>query len=205
MACHVSDYVTGHVAAHRPEASQREQDSAETLLANSNTRVQVHRAVQLISSLLVTVGFILPFTSFVAYEEQHGAKEAGLTSIHKALGITIMSGLGCHILLTLLRPKPDHERRWVWNLAHWWLGRGVWALALANVGIGIALWRRATGGSGAEWIIPLVALALGYFVLHLFLVRKGRLAAQYESPSGGLAKGLPSSSEMAQVREAAYA
>lgn len=154
--------------------------------------------MQVGASVLIISGFILPFTSFEVYEEQSGREEVegGLTEVHRNLGIFLISLLSAHLLLTLIRPKPDAPKRWIWNYAHWWAGRLLWLLALVNVCIGITLWRRVTSGSGAEWIVPLVLLVVGYIVLHVYLTRRGRLEAygdQHLNISG------QSSAELAQV------
>lgn len=84
-----------------------------------------------------------------------------------------MAVLAAHLVLALIRPAPDAPRRRAWNLAHWWAGRGLAALALANVCVGITLWRRASGGSGAEWIVPLVLFLLAWTAAAAYLTING--------------------------------
>lgn len=149
----------------------------------TNTRItglwfQVHRAVQMLATLFITIGFILPFTTFEAgkgdSEAGSGGQEDSLLEAHETMGVALMVLLGTHICVAVARPKPEHPKRMYWNWVHWWTGRGLWALALVNICIGISLWRRATGGSGAEWIVTLVVFIVGWTVASAVLHVKGR-------------------------------
>ncbi|EFJ46106.1 hypothetical protein VOLCADRAFT_121096 [Volvox carteri f. nagariensis] len=141
---------------------------------------QVHRAVQMVAVMLIVTGFILPWTSFNSKDEEevmgidHEESMASdlLLESHMTLAIALMVIVGLHIAIAMLRPKPDTPRRWMWNLVHWWTGRGLALMAGVNVVIGIMLWRRASGGSGLEWIVPLVLLAVGWIGLALWLERR---------------------------------
>ncbi|GLC44511.1 hypothetical protein PLESTF_000552500 [Pleodorina starrii] len=154
---------------------------------------QVHRAVQLLAVVLITAGFVLPWTSFDSYDEEqiigseHEASMGSdmLVETHERLAIALMTALGLHIFVAVLRPKPDAPRRGLWNLVHWWTGRGLAALAGVNVAIGIALWRRASGGSGAEWIIPGVLFAAGWVCLAVWMERRAPEGLGREGGSQG--------------------
>ncbi len=146
---------------------------------------------------MIVTGFVLPWTSFDSQDEQevlgihHAAHMESdvLLKSHETLAITLMTVLGLHIVVALLRPKPDAPGRWIWNLAHWWTGRGLAVVAVINVAIGIALWARVSGGSGAEWVVPLVLLAVGWLVLAVWLERRGPPGLGREPGAGGGTKG----------------
>ncbi|GIL86228.1 hypothetical protein Vretimale_13771 [Volvox reticuliferus] len=145
---------------------------------------QIHRAVQMIAVVLIIAGFVLPWTSFDSNDEQqiigvdHETRMSSdpLLSSHEALAIMLMVVLGLHIIVAIVRPKPDAPRRRVWNMVHWWTGRSLALIAVVNVLIGITLWRRVSGGNGIEWIIPLVVLATGWLGLAIWL--------EFRAPTG---------------------
>ncbi|KAG2447264.1 hypothetical protein HYH02_007594 [Chlamydomonas schloesseri] len=141
---------------------------AFTPLALAGLWFQVHRAVQMLAAVLIVTGFVLPWTSFDS-SDAHVAQGTGhddyisedpLLESHERLAITLISGLGLHVVLAVLRPSPDAPRRWIWNLVHWWTGRILALLAGVNICLGISLWRRVGGGSGSEWVVPLVLFAV---------------------------------------------
>ncbi|KAG2434145.1 hypothetical protein HXX76_007872 [Chlamydomonas incerta] len=137
-------------------------------LALAGLWFQVHRAVQMLAAVLIVTGFVLPWTSFDS-TDAHEAQGTGhddyiaddpLLESHERLAITLISGLGLHVVLAVLRPSPDAPRRWIWNLVHWWTGRLLALLAGVNICIGISLWRRVGGGSGSEWVAALVVFTV---------------------------------------------
>ncbi|KAK9799815.1 hypothetical protein WJX73_003111 [Symbiochloris irregularis] len=58
--------------------------------------------------------------------------------VHRAIGITVIAIAAVQVVAAVAwRPKPEHRHRWIFQLHHWWIGRSVAALAIANVYIGI--------------------------------------------------------------------
>ncbi|GLI68346.1 hypothetical protein VaNZ11_012748 [Volvox africanus] len=157
---------------------------------------QVHRTVQVVAVVLITAGFVLPWTSFDSNDEQqvlgvdHETRMSSdpLLSSHETLAITLMVVLGLHIIVAIIRPKPEAPRRRIWNMVHWWTGRGLALIAGVNVVIGITLWRRVSGGNGVEWIVPLVVLVTGWLGLTSWLERRAPTGlgreGSYAPPTG---------------------
>ncbi|KAG2491830.1 hypothetical protein HYH03_009787 [Edaphochlamys debaryana] len=137
---------------------------------------QAHRAVQALACVLIYAGFILPYTSFDSTDEDEAAETTHedrlrdpLLQTHASFAITLVSVLGCHLAIALVRPKPDSPRRWIWNLLHWWAGRTLVLLAVVNVCIGVSLWRRVSASSGAGFLCALLVFGVGYAGLSLWL------------------------------------
>ena len=75
---------------------------------------QVHRTVQGLAALLITIGFILPFTTFEAGQGEAGSEggpEDPLLEAHERLAVALMVLLGLHICVAVARPKPEHPKR----------------------------------------------------------------------------------------------
>ncbi len=77
---------------------------------------------------------------------------------------------------------------------HWWTGRALALLAVVNVCLGISLWRRVSGGTGAEWLVPLVLFGVGWAVLALWLERRAPPGLGREGGTHLLGQGGSSSS-----------
>ncbi|PNW72324.1 hypothetical protein CHLRE_16g672850v5 [Chlamydomonas reinhardtii] len=146
-------------------------------LALTGLWFQVHRAVQMLATVLIVTGFVLPWASFDSTDAEaaqgtghdDSIEDDPLLENHERLAITLITGLGLHVVLAVLRPGPDAPRRRIWNLVHWWTGRGLVLLAGVNICLGISLWRRVSGGSGSEWVVTLILFAVLWLGLAAWL------------------------------------
>jgi uncharacterized membrane protein len=142
-----------------------------------------HIALQLTAAGLMVAGCVMGFLI------RGGSSRF---STHRALGITLIVALATQMLLGIARPgKASHLRR-TWNLAHWWNGRAVLAIGIANVYVGLTeVYQGDTTGGVIAFSVVLGAV-LGAFLLweacaYARLPPPGHMAYCADTPANGRA------------------
>ncbi|MEW5318282.1 MAG: hypothetical protein WDW38_009515 [Sanguina aurantia] len=128
---------------------------------------QLHRGIQAAAALLALIGFIIPFSTFGAGFELDSSDTP--TTIHSTLGALMMLLLSIHVTLAFFRPAPDTPSRYLWKALHFWNGSVLLFFSVANIGLGVLLYRHHFDSSGIRWIIPAILLLVFYSVLNVAL------------------------------------
>ncbi|XP_010889424.1 putative ferric-chelate reductase 1 isoform X2 [Esox lucius] len=100
-----------------------------TTLLGQSVWFQVHRALMILTVLLTSVGFMLPFIYRGGWSKRAGS--------HPYLGCTVMALSVIQPIMALVRPAQDSSRRNIFNWAHWGTGTTVQILAVAAIFLGI--------------------------------------------------------------------
>lgn len=116
---------------------------------------KLHRGIQIL-------GFALTIIAFIIILETGSHTEHA----HMGIGITVVILTTIQVIVAIFRPHKDAPRRWLFNLFHWWNGRGLLVLALINCFIGLGILRTSDGykaALGTIWgTIALVYLVSSY-------------------------------------------
>uniref|UniRef100_A0A3P8ZDG4 Uncharacterized protein n=1 Tax=Esox lucius TaxID=8010 RepID=A0A3P8ZDG4_ESOLU len=99
-----------------------------TTLLGQSVWFQVHRALMILTVLLTSVGFMLPFIYRGGWSKRAGS--------HPYLGCTVMALSVIQPIMALVRPAQDSSRN-IFNWAHWGTGTTVQILAVAAIFLGI--------------------------------------------------------------------
>ncbi|XP_036378251.1 putative ferric-chelate reductase 1 [Megalops cyprinoides] len=94
---------------------------------------QVHRALMILTVLLTTVGFVLPFVYRGGWSRRAGT--------HPYFGCIVMALAVIQPLMAVLRPPPDSSRRYIFNWMH--LGAGTMAQIIAVFAIFLGIHQQA--------------------------------------------------------------
>ncbi|KAJ8376113.1 hypothetical protein SKAU_G00066930 [Synaphobranchus kaupii] len=108
-------------------------DWPDRALCGQRVWFQVHRALMVLTVLLTSVAFILPFIYRGGWSQHAGA--------HPYLGCTVMVLAVIQPLMAVFRPPPDSTRRYIFNWMH--LGAGTIAEIIAVVAIFLGIHQQA--------------------------------------------------------------
>ncbi|KAJ7332499.1 hypothetical protein JRQ81_014679 [Phrynocephalus forsythii] len=101
------------------------------LLFGEEIWFQVHRGLMLVTVLLTSVSFVLPFLYRGGWSEEAG--------FHPYFGCTVMALAIFQPLMAGLRPPPQAPRRIIFNWLHWSTGTIVRILAVITMFLGMDL------------------------------------------------------------------
>uniref|UniRef100_A0ABM5G8R8 Ferric-chelate reductase 1 isoform X1 n=1 Tax=Pogona vitticeps TaxID=103695 RepID=A0ABM5G8R8_9SAUR len=104
---------------------------SHSLLFGEEIWFQVHRGLMMMTVLLTSTSFVLPFLYRGGW-----SKEAG---IHPYLGCTVMALAVFQPLMAGFRPPPQAPRRAIFNWLHWSMGTIVRILAVITMFLGMDL------------------------------------------------------------------
>ncbi|XP_028666963.1 putative ferric-chelate reductase 1 [Erpetoichthys calabaricus] len=103
----------------------------ESRILGEKVWFQVHRILMLSTVLLTAVAFVLPFLYRGGWSKRAG--------VHPYLGCTVMSLAVLQIIMAILRPPPNTQRRFIFNWAHWGTGTAARIIAVAAMFLGTDL------------------------------------------------------------------
>ncbi|XP_035272309.1 putative ferric-chelate reductase 1 isoform X3 [Anguilla anguilla] len=104
-------------------------DWTDRALCGQRVWFQVHRALMVLTVLLTSVAFILPFIYRGGWSHRAGA--------HPYLGCTVMFLAVIQPVMALLRPRPDSARRYIFNWMHFGAGTIAEIIAVVAIFLGI--------------------------------------------------------------------
>ncbi|XP_040923912.2 putative ferric-chelate reductase 1 isoform X2 [Betta splendens] len=90
---------------------------------------QVHRGLMMLTVMLTTVAFFLPF-----FYRKAWSKHAG---VHPYLGCCVLALSLTQPIMAVFRPPPDSHRRCIFNWAHWAVGSLTELMAVAAMFVGM--------------------------------------------------------------------
>jgi hypothetical protein len=108
----------------------------------------LHRLIQLAGAGLFVYAWVLMMTS-----AHHGHVHNQVGFAHNIIGYLVMGLVGVQLISVLIRPPPEHSKRWVWNAIHNNSGRLTTLLAWADLGIGIYFMRNSP--AFVSWLVPI--------------------------------------------------
>uniref|UniRef100_A0A3Q1HH92 Ferric-chelate reductase 1a n=1 Tax=Anabas testudineus TaxID=64144 RepID=A0A3Q1HH92_ANATE len=90
---------------------------------------QVHRGLMVLTVILTTLAFCLPF-----FYRKGWSKHAG---VHPYLGCCVLALSLTQPMIAVFRPSPDSDRRYLFNWVHWAVGSVTELMAVAAMFLGI--------------------------------------------------------------------
>ncbi|XP_033756416.1 ferric-chelate reductase 1-like [Pecten maximus] len=93
-------------------------------LCGTSVWFQIHRAAAILTALLTAVSFIIIFVKVYGLTND--------TELHGWLGIAVMSGVVLQLFGGLVRPGQTSPYRNIFNWVHWFLGKGVFIVAVVS-------------------------------------------------------------------------
>uniref|UniRef100_A0A8C5RXM2 Ferric chelate reductase 1 n=1 Tax=Laticauda laticaudata TaxID=8630 RepID=A0A8C5RXM2_LATLA len=102
-----------------------------TLLFGEEIWFQIHRSLMIITILLTSISFVLPFIYRGGWNKQAG--------FHPYFGSTVMALALLQSLMAAFRPPPQAPRRQIFNWLHWSAGTTARILAVVTIFLGMDL------------------------------------------------------------------
>lgn len=162
---------------------------ARTLKDKDPLWFQIHRGANMCGLLVALAAWVISLAKFGPLNV--GASGDGAASAHTVIGMAVMILGVLQPINALMRPHKGDANRWIFNWVHWTAGRLAWAGGIANVALGIALFRQRDGRCSPDWPIVLYAVWLGAYAIAwaALEVRKLRIRPQSrETPEKAVAQ-----------------
>jgi len=142
----------------------------EKTLFGAKIWFQLHRGCMVLMVVFLIIGFIPIFVELEGYSQ---VISPAITKAHPVLGIIVTVLAFVNPIMGILRPGPDHNKRWLFNWAHLGLGYGTQVLAVIVVFLGYALERSVLSSSSIiVTAIHLVVVVAVVIFLEVFNYRQ---------------------------------
>lgn len=105
---------------------------------------QVHRACMVSALVFDVVAFIIIFIEVQGYSSIPDVPGKGYLRSHPILGIIITILCIANPVMALFRPGPDHDKRPIFNWAHWGVGMSAYILSAICICFGFQLGKSST-------------------------------------------------------------
>lgn len=129
---------------------------------------KVHVGCQATACLFVLISFIYALRHLQNPWNQ-------LPYHHGELGLALVVMTAFHIALAVARPYPGPQlKRYIWERAHWWLGRSLVVIALATMILGIKLLGQFNFEATSPWFAAMAVPFAVIFVVGELLVQLQR-------------------------------
>ena len=119
---------------------------------------QIHRALQIFALLFMVCGLIIALAEFDDPASDEGKR-------HRRIGIAIITVSLVQGFMGMVRPSHESPVRFLFNYAHWWLGRASVVMGIATVFLGIKAFDLLNDDDVDKWWITCLVILCVYFAL----------------------------------------